>query len=70
MIARRGAASGNLDLMKRALMATDHEAVSEHFYINESDLEPLKIKNENVKRIVVEEVNMLVDVMLSMIDNM
>lgn len=65
-------ASGNEDLLKRVLKAAaDYDAAgAEQFYINESALEQFKIRNSNVKRMVVEEVNMLVDVMLSIIDEM
>lgn len=68
VLVQRGAASGNLDLMKRVMMAADREAVAEHFYIDESALEEFHIKNDEVKKMVVEEVNMLVDIMLSIID--
>lgn len=51
------------------LVAADGESAAAGYYICERELKMFNIRNEAVKRAVVEEVNMLVDIMLYLIND-
>lgn len=62
-------AAADVEHIKRMLLAADTESAATRYYISEEELHIFKIRNNDVRRAVVEEVNMLVDIMLHIMND-